>query len=197
MKPLLLCIVCFSLPAITWSEEYVLPAEGRVLTAESLATDYAEELDADDRLAGLSLLWAEARYNFANFDLVPDLDWDAHYRATIPRVLAAETTLDYYQELRRFYAALKDGHSGITLPRELRQRFFARPPVATRLIEGRVIIEQVNSHQLLATGLSAGLEILAIDGVDVHEYAARDIQPYQSASTPQDLEVRVYRDALA
>jgi C-terminal processing protease CtpA/Prc len=162
----------------------------------SLATGYSEQLTAADRLAGLSLLWSEARYNFANFDLVPDLDWDAHYRATIPRVLDAQSTADYYQELRRFYAALKDGHTGVNVPTELRNHFLARPPVDTRLIEGRVIIDQVNSKKLQATGLRAGQEILMIDGIDVHDYAAEQIRPFQSASTPQDLDVRVYTFGL-
>ena len=196
MKTWLLGILCFCLPGICWGEENPLPAEARIMTAESLATGYSEQLGAADRLAGLSLLWSEARYNFANFDLVPDLDWDAHYRAAIPRVLAAGTTADYYLELRRFFAALKDGHSGVSLPRELRHRFYSKPPVSTRLIEGRVMVQRVNSKALLAMGLSAGLEILAVDGTDVHEYATREIEPYQSASTPQDLAVRVYRYAL-
>jgi C-terminal processing protease CtpA/Prc len=196
MKPLLLTILCFYLPAMSWGQDNPLPAEARVMTGESLATGYTEQLSAADRLAGLSLLWSEARYNFANFDLVPELDWDAHYRAAIPRVLATETTAEYYLELRRFYAALRDGHSGVSMPRELRQRFYSKPPVATRLVEGRVMIERVNSKALLAMGVSPGLEILAIDGTDVREYAAREIEPYQSASTPQDLAVRVYRFAL-
>jgi C-terminal processing protease CtpA/Prc len=166
------------------------------VSSASLATDYSEKLNAVDRLAGLSLLWSEARYNFANFDLVPDLDWDAHYHASIPRVLATESTAEYYLELRRFYAALKDGHSGVNMPTELRSRFFSRPPVFTRLIEGRAMIDGVNSKKFLALGLHAGLEILTIDGMDVHEYATREVRPYQSASTPQDLDVRVYRYGL-
>jgi len=196
MTRLLLSILCLFLNTASWGEERPLPAEAQVVTSESLATDYSEQLSPADRLAGLSLLWSEARYNFANFDLVPDLDWDAHYHATIPRVLAAESTAEYYQELRRFYAALKDGHSGVSMPQELRSRFFARPPVSTRLIEGRVMIDRVNSKKLLAIGLHAGLEILTIDGIDVHEYASQQIRPYQNASTPQDLDVRVYRYGL-
>jgi C-terminal processing protease CtpA/Prc len=176
---LLLSILCLFLNTASWGEERPLPAEAQVVTSESLATDYSEQLSPADRLAGLSLLWSEARYNFANFDLVPDLDWDAHYHA-----------------LRRFYAALKDGHSGVSMPQELRRQFYSKPPVSTRLIEGRVIVDRVNSKKLLAMGLQVGHEILAIDGIDVHEYAALEIRPYQNASTPQDLDVRVYRYGL-
>jgi C-terminal processing protease CtpA/Prc len=161
-----------------------------------LATGYSEQLSATDRLAGLSLLWSEARYNFANFDLIPDVDWDAHYHAAIPRVLSAESTEEYYQELRRFYAALKDGHSSVSIPQELRKRLFSKPPLTTRLIEGRVLIDRINSKKLLAMGLVTGSEILTIDGMEVHDYAADFVRPYQSASTPQDLDVRVYRYGL-
>jgi carboxyl-terminal processing protease len=196
VKRLLLGIQCLLLCAASWGEEDPLPAEAKILTSNSLASEYSEQLTATDRLAGLSLLWSEARYNFANFDLVANLDWDAHYHAAIPRVLSAETTAEYYQELRRFYAALKDGHSGVTIPPELHRRLFAKPPVSTRLVEKRVIIDGVNSKKLVATGLNVGLEILAINGIDVHEYAAREIKPYQSASTSQDLDVRVYRYGL-
>ena len=196
MTRLFFCFLLLSLPAVSWGQESPIPAEARIVTSESLATDYAETLSAADRVAGLSLLWSEARYNFANFDLVPELDWDAHYHATIPRVLAAASTADYYQELRRFYAALRDGHTAVYMPQELRDRFYTRPPVDTRLIEGRVLVEQVNSKALRAMGLSAGQEILAIDGVAVHDYATANVAPLQSASTSQDLDVRVYTFGL-
>jgi C-terminal processing protease CtpA/Prc len=193
----LVCFITFlSLTAACWGQEDPAPAEARVLSSKSLATGYSEQLSVPDRLAGLSLLWSEARYNFANFDLVQDLDWDAHFRATIPHVLAAQSTAEYYQELRRFYAALKDGHTGVTLPPELRSRFYTRPPISTRLIEGRVMIDQVNSKKLQAMGLRVGHEILMINGMNVHDYAAERVRPFQSASTPQDLDVRVYSFGL-
>ena len=196
MNRLLCCILFLSLTTASWSQEDPIPAEARIITSESLATDYSEQLSAADRLAGLSLLWSEARYNFANFDLVPNMDWDAHFHDTIPRVLAAKSTAQYYQELRRFYAALKDGHTGVHMPQELRSRFYSRPPVDTRLIEGRVMIYRVNSKKLLTMGLRAGQEILTIDGIGVHDYAAETVEPFQSASTPQDLDVRVYSFGL-
>ena len=196
MIRLLLCIFLCGLTASSWCQEESAPAEARIGTSETLATDYSEQLSVADRLAGLSLLWSEARYNFANFDLVPGLDWDAHYRAVIPRIIAARSTAEYYQELRRFYAVLKDGHTGITVPRELRSHFYARPPVFTRMLEGRVMIDRVNSKRLRAMGLRAGQEILTIDGVGVHGYAIENVKPFQSASTPQDLDVRVYSYGL-
>jgi C-terminal processing protease CtpA/Prc len=54
------------------------------------------------------------------------------------------------------------------------------------------MIYRVNSRKLHAMGLRAGQEILEIDGAAVHDYAAEKVRPFQSASTPQDLDVRVY-----
>jgi len=36
-------------------------------------------LSVAERLYGLSLIWQEANYNFAFFDRVPNLDWDASH----------------------------------------------------------------------------------------------------------------------
>ena len=58
----------------------------------------------------LSTIWKEAAYNFAFWDKV-DVDWDAKYRAALPRVLATQDLHDYYCELKRFVTLLNDGHS--------------------------------------------------------------------------------------
>ena len=47
-------------------------------------------LSIPERLYGLSLIWKEAAYNFAFFDRIPELDWDAAYREYIPQAIAAE-----------------------------------------------------------------------------------------------------------
>ena len=95
-------------------EELPDPALARPFQSEALNTTFRPELPEAERLAGLALLWSETKYNFANFDLVPELDWDARYLEFIPRVQAAETTLDYYRALMEFVAGLKDGHSSIS-----------------------------------------------------------------------------------
>ena len=66
-------------------------------------------LTQEERIAGLSKCWSEARYNFANFDLVPTLNWDSLYQSFIPKVMATNTTLEYYQLLQNFYQHLRDG----------------------------------------------------------------------------------------
>jgi C-terminal processing protease CtpA/Prc len=168
----------------------------RMWNGPAFATPYQATLDEDQRVAGLSRLWSEAKFNFASFDLVPDLDWDALYLATLPQVRAATGTVEYYQVLRRFVAQLRDGHSSIRLPVEVADRVEAHPGVRTRLVEGRVFVTGLLDPTLAATGLAPGMEIVAVEGRPLHEWAEANIAPYQPASTPQDLASRTYERAL-
>ncbi|TWI12000.1 S41 family peptidase [Aerolutibacter ruishenii] len=160
------------------------------------ATPYQPVLDENQRVAGLSRLWSEAKFNFASFDLVPDLDWDALYLATLPDVRAATSTPEYYRVLKRFVAQLRDGHSSIRLPGEVADQLEAQPGVRTALVEGRIFVDALLDPALAATGLERGMEIVAIEGQPVQAWAKTHITPYQPASTPQDLAARTYERAL-
>lgn len=162
----------------------------------AFATPFREDLPEDEKLAGLSQVWAEARAVFANFDLVPGLDWDAAYLEWMPRVRATRSTADYYRELQALVAKLGDGHTGVAPPKELWGRIASRPALETERIEGRVIVTEVMDPEVAQLGVAVGQELVAVDGEPVEIYATRAVRPYQSASTPQDLDVRVYRQAL-
>lgn len=168
----------------------------RFWNSPAMRTPFQENLSEDEKLAGLARLWSEAKFNFANFDLVPDLDWDSLYVATIPEVRATASTLDYYRVLMAMVAQLQDGHSNVYAPEALYTKAYARPGLRTRLIDGRVVIVAVRDSALAARGVSVGQEVVGIDGMDVHDYAATHVRPYQSASTAQDLDVRTYEYAL-
>lgn len=158
----------------------------------ALRTPFRESLSEEEKVAGLSKLWSEAKFNFANFDLAGDLDWDALYLAYLPRVRQAKTTEGYYRLLMEFFAKLKDGHTNVAPPRELFDRMLARPLVRTRLVEDRVVIVAVTGEALRREGLAPGQEILEIDGQPVRQYAEQRVMPLQAASTKQDLESRIY-----
>jgi carboxyl-terminal processing protease len=55
---------------------------------------------------------------------------------------------------------------------------------------------EVRDEQAAAEGVTAGLEILEVNGTPVRQYAEREVAPYQSASTPQDRDSRTYERAL-
>jgi C-terminal processing protease CtpA/Prc len=152
---------------------------------------YRERLTVEERIAGLSLFWAEARSYFVHFDHVPELDWNKVYLDYLPKVMAAETTADYYRVLMQLAPLLQDGHTNIYPPKELASRFYARPPLDTMLVNGKVLVERVASKRL-AQRLHAGEEIVSIDGVPVQRYAEERVAPFASSSTPQDRLVRMY-----
>lgn len=162
---------------------------------ESLKTTYHDNISDAEKVAGLSLLWSQAKYNFANFDHAA-IDWDKTYLDYLPLVKTTTSTAQYYKVLQQFYAQLKDGHSNVYPPKELSAAFYTRPPFRTELVEGRVFVTQVFSDSLKNTGITPGTEILSIDGQPVLTYGKMQIAPYQSSSTPQDLDIRTYTYAL-
>jgi C-terminal processing protease CtpA/Prc len=158
-------------------------------------TPFREDLAGDEKIAGLSQLWSEAKYNFAFFDRRDAVDWDALYISYLPKVQATKSTYEYYRVLSEFYAQLHDGHTNVSYPRELGNRM-GWPAITTRLVEGRVFIDEVRDPALKERGVVRGLEIVAIDGFPVREYGEKFVAPHLSASTPQDLEVRTFENSL-
>ncbi len=169
-------------------------AEERVLMWDSpaIATAPAEELSDDLKIAGLSKLWAEARYNFAFPRKLVEIDWDGLYLRSIPKVREARTVYDYYRVLQAFCAQLKDGHSVVSFPGDIYAKVIGRVGLRTRLVEARVMVVEVWDPELRAQGITPGMEIIRINGLPARRYAEEFVAPYQSASTPQDLDVRVY-----
>ncbi len=136
---------------------------------------------AEERLYGLSLIWQEANYNFAFFDRVPDLDWDACYREYIPRVLAAEDIFSYYDLLERFIALLNDGHTLVMPPKALHQRL-DRPRLALMNIGGAPVV--TNISQSIGRRVPIGSQLYAIDGIRAEEYLSVVVLPVVCETTP-------------
>jgi len=168
----------------------------RFWNSPAIPTPFQENLSNDEKVAGLSRLWSEAKYNFANFDLVPQLDWDSLYVATLPQVRETESTLEYYRVLMATVAQLEDGHSNVYPPPELAMQVYARPGLRTRLVEDRVLVVEIRDPALADQGIEIGHEVTHIDGMPAHEYASSFVRPYQSSSTEQDRDVRTYEYAL-
>ncbi len=156
-----------------------------------IGTAYKDNLSDAEKVAGLSLFWSEARRSFAHFANVPDLNWDQVYLNTLPQVLATKSTQEYYTVMLQLAPKLKDGHTNIFPPQQLRDTFYARPAIATTLVEGKVLITRI-ANTSLQSRLAIGDEVIAIDGMSVHDYARTKVAPFASSSTEQDREVRMY-----
>lgn len=156
----------------------------------ALVTRYKPVLSEAEKVAGLSKIWSMARYNFAFFDRLPDLDWDKLYMEYLPKVQAAKTTAAYYRVLMEFATELHDGHTGVYPPKELRPVLQASTPLNTLLIEGKVLVTRVIDPAL--KGIGVGDEIVAVDGMPTRGYAEKFIVPIAPGFTKQDIEAWTY-----
>lgn len=172
-----------------------LKNQGALWKNSAFKTPYKTDLSEAEKMAGLSLLWSQAKYNFVNFDHV-DIDWNQTYLDYLPKAKNTRSTAEYYKVLISFYARLKDGHTNVYVPDSLSPEFYSRPPFRTELIEGRVFVSQVFSDSLYRSGIVPGLEVVKIDSEPVISYAEKNIKPYQSSSTMQDMEIREFSYAL-
>jgi carboxyl-terminal processing protease len=149
------------------------------------------EITNDKKIFGLSKVWSEVKYNFVNFDLV-DIDWDKTYEEYIPKVLATKSTYEYYHELTKMMALLKDGHSNVYY----NSPDYGRPPLRTKLIENKVLVTNIYNDTLISKNIAVGDEILEINNTNAIEYGKTNIMPYESASTAQDLDNRTFHYAF-
>jgi carboxyl-terminal processing protease len=161
----------------------------------AFATPNATNIADADKLAGLAELWAQARFGFANFWHVPQLNWDQTYRDFIPKVLATQSTVDYYRVLQTFYAQLEDGHTSV-YPPDLVEGKLSRLPLRTRLIDGHLLVIGFRDPAANQQGLRAGDEIVTINSEPAIRWAERNVAPYVSASTLQDRHTRTYEYVL-
>ena len=139
------------------------------------------ELTVEEKIFGISLIWQEANYNFAFFDLRPDLDWDAEYRRTLGRVITTRTNYEYVREAQCFVAMLGEAHTNVEPGKTFRARWAGRPPLDLEEIERRAIV--VNVAAALADQIPCGSEILRVDGRTTADYLAEEVFPHMSAST--------------
>ncbi len=118
----------------------------------------------------LMQVWAEVRFNFVYFDQVPDLDWDREIKNAIPRILASENIVQFYQILQELVALLNDGHTFIMPPLEEMQSQ-DHPALETQMIEDKIVITRTgDSMEITEQEITPGLEVIEIDGVPAKTY---------------------------
>lgn len=158
-----------------------------VINAQAQQTLQYLKLSDEDKIEGLSTVWSGVKYNFVFYDKLT-FDWDSLYRATIPKILKTKNAFEYYRELQRMCAMLKDGHTGIYMnyDKSAKENWHTTP-YRVKSIENRIFISEALNDELIKAGVKEGVEILKIDGLDVQEYIKTYIDPYISSSTPQFL----------
>jgi len=177
-------IICFRIRILTLSEltldfRVCLPRQSARLnsgTIRAIGTKYREDLSEDEKLGGLAKLWMEIKLDFVHFDHVPELNWDSLFIAFIPRVKQTTSTLEYVPDTSGYVRQVERRPYGITPPRELWSALWASPDISTQLIEEKVIVTKVDSDSARQRGIQVGMEVLAIDDMEVKDYA-RKVRP--------------------
>lgn len=182
--------------SITYTKFYTDRWE-KVNFEDFMAERPAEVLTAEEKIAGLSKAWAEAKYNFANFDLVPGLNWDSLYVAYIPKVTATNNLIEYYKVLQSFYQPLRDGHTGIFFPATyIKNEWTGVLPIEVRWIDNKAIVVSNSSNKSGEKNITPGAELVEWNGIPLQDHIKKNISPYLNFSTSQDSTDRIYRFVL-
>lgn len=149
------------------------------------------DLSTEEKISGLSKVWAEAKYGFANFDLIPNLNWDSAYQAFIPKVLSTKSIHDYYKVLKQFNQLLRDGHSRVIEPLAFFRENNHGIPLRFKWIDQKAVLSWSDIPDQ-PSGPRLGWALEAIDGIPLQQYIRENISPYLHFSTPQDSISRIY-----
>ncbi|PYO90382.1 MAG: hypothetical protein DMD66_02880 [Gemmatimonadetes bacterium] len=136
-----------------------------------------------DRQLAAAGLWAEARYNYAYWDVVR-ANWDSAFAATVTFTEArpAPSDLQFLRRLRRWGALLNDGQLELLAPAAVANRI-ARPPLALRSIERRpFIIDYVVNDEMRVARPERLAEILAVQGIPAAAWIRDSVVPEVAAT---------------
>ena len=140
-------------------------------------------LSPAEKVYGLSKFWQEVNYNFVYLNRVDRTQWDNRYKELITIVQNTKNDYEYYRELQKFCAFLKDGHTNVYLPKTIEQmntmfgdyRFFIEN------IGDKAIITRVNFSK--KDEIPVGSEVIEVNGMPTQKYIDEKVAPYISSST--------------
>lgn len=148
------------------------------------------KISKDEKVYGLSKFWQEVNYNFVYFSKVDKKEWNNLYLNLIREVQETKNDYEYYRILERFCAFLKDGHTNIYYPKEIRDNVFNSDfgdyKIILSNIDSKAIITQVNRSK--KSELPIGTEIMKVNGIPTQEHIYKNVRPYISTSSEHVLE---------
>lgn len=143
------------------------------------------KLSKADKIYGLSKFWQEVNYNFVYLNKVDRPKWDSTYKALITTIPETKTDFEYYREMQKFCALLKDGHTNIYMPSgkdfETMITMFGDYRLFIENIDGKAIIVHVNLSK--KDEIPLGSEVIEVNGKTTEQYLATNVTPYISSST--------------
>ena len=131
------------------------------------------------KIYDLSLIWKEAAYNFAFWEkLAPTLDWDKAYEDALPAVLKNQNLYEYYLELKKFVALLRDGHTYVNLPSCVLDNpmHTSRLPIFMCYSNGQWVVNDVK--RCAGEQVKRWSIVRKINDIPTQDYFAQNIFPY-------------------
>jgi len=138
-----------------------------------------------DKVFGLSKFWQEVNYNFVYIDKIDRSKWDIIYKQLITTVQNTKSDYDYYRELQKFCALLKDGHTNVFMPPlmafGINSTLFGDYQLFIENIDDKAIIIRTNLSK--KDEIPAGSEVIEVNGKKTSDYIDQEVAPYISSST--------------
>lgn len=116
------------------------------------------------RLLAGAKIWTVIQYFFAYKHLIPG-NWDQTLNEYLPRLAAAEDSLQYATTIAQMYRNIQDGH-GFVASAVLREYFgLAAAPITLRFVEEKAVVTGIWVDSIAQkAGIGIGDVILEIDG---------------------------------
>ncbi|RZK93191.1 MAG: peptidase S41 [Pedobacter sp.] len=145
----------------------------------------SNKISKADKLFGLSKFWQEVNYNFVYLDKVDRPKFDSAYKALLATIGDTKTDYDYYRELQKFCATLKDGHTNVYMPStgefETMTTMFGDYRFFVENVGGKAIIVRTNLSK--KNEIPLGSEIIEVNGKTTEQYLKDEVEPYIASST--------------
>jgi len=157
-----------------------------LVMAQRVTGQISNTLSPSDKIYGLSRFWQEVNYNFVYLEQFGREKWDSAYRSAIPVVLDTKNDYQYYRELQKFCALLKDGHTNVLSPFDESNSNFGEYRICLGNFSNRAIVVGVNLSK--KDEIPIGSEVTEVNGMAVPDYISQHVAPFISASTGYILE---------
>lgn len=142
-----------------------------------------------DKQFGLSKFWSDVNNNFVYLYKIDQEQWNQAYREAIAAIQETKNDYEYFRELQRLCALLKDGHTQVFLPEALENQImitnFGEYRILLSQVQGKVYITNVNKSK--SQIIPIGSEVIKVNGMPTKEYQQQYVLPFISSSTEGDL----------
>ncbi|MEG2240668.1 MAG: S41 family peptidase [Alistipes sp.] len=145
------------------------------VAGERTTKEFPKHYTTDEKIAALSTLWSELKYNFVFADRLT-FDQDSLYRAYLPQISATENDVEFFNLLKRYIARFNDGHTSIPDYSYKWKEVYDFAPLLFETIGNRYYIARLWESSGLDS-LALGAELVDIEGVPAQEYVKEHYFP--------------------